>query len=181
VRGHNLLCEYWGNAQATAEALRDGWYLSGDLGTRDADGHFFIHDRKKNLIISGGENIYPAEVERVLASHPALFDAAVVGRPDARWQEVPVAYVIARADATVTTSIAGTAITGGAFVITQSSSAIGDLDAASVSGTVANGVAANATITAANTCLEGDVIKFAMTGSGTAGGTVHCYAVVVRS
>ena len=104
VRGRNLLCEYWRNAQATAEALRDGWYLSGDLGTRDTDGHFFIHDRKKNLIISGGENIYPAEVERVLASHPALLDAAVVGRPDARWQEVPVAYVISRADATVTTA-----------------------------------------------------------------------------
>ena len=104
VRGRNLLCEYWRNAQATAEALRDGWYFSGDLGTRDTDGHFFIHDRKKNLIISGGENIYPAEVERVLASHPALLDAAVVGRPDARWQEVPVAYVISRADATVTTA-----------------------------------------------------------------------------
>jgi len=102
VRGRNLLCEYWGNAQATAEALRDGWYLSGDLATRDADGHFYIHDRKKNLIISGGENIYPAEVERVLASHPGVFDAAVVGRPDARWQEVPVAYVIRRAEATVT-------------------------------------------------------------------------------
>jgi fatty-acyl-CoA synthase len=104
VRGRNLLCEYWGNAQATAQALRDGWYLSGDLGTRDVDGHFFIHDRKKNLIISGGENVYPAEVERVLASHPALIDAAVVGRPDARWQEVPVAYVIRRADATVTSA-----------------------------------------------------------------------------
>jgi fatty-acyl-CoA synthase len=102
VRGPNVLCEYWGNARATAEAVRDGWYLSGDLGTRDADGHFFIRDRKKNLIISGGENIYPAEVERVLASHPALLEAAVVGRPDARWQEVPVAYVIPRADATVT-------------------------------------------------------------------------------
>ena len=102
VRGRNLLCEYWGNAQATAEALRDGWYVSGDLGSRDADGHFFIHDRKKNLIISGGENIYPAEVERVLASHPALSDAAVVGRPDPRWQEVPVAFVIRRADAAVT-------------------------------------------------------------------------------
>jgi fatty-acyl-CoA synthase len=96
------LCEYWGNAQATADALRAGWYVSGDLGSRDADGHFFIHDRKKNLIISGGENIYPAEVERVLASHPALSDAAVVGRPDARWQEVPVAFVIRRAGAAVT-------------------------------------------------------------------------------
>src|SRR5262249_23860005 len=102
VRGPNVFFEYWGNAQATAEALREGWYWSGDLGTRDKDGHFLIHDRKKNLIISGGENIYPAEVERVLTSHLALLDAAVVGRPDARWQEVPIAYVIRRAGATVT-------------------------------------------------------------------------------
>ena len=86
---------------------------------------------------------------------------------------------LATADATCTLSIAGTAVTGGSWVVTQSASAIGDLDAAAVSGTVANGVAANSTITAANTCLEGDVIKFAFTGSGTAGGTVHCYAVVV--
>lgn len=90
-----------------------------------------------------------------------------------------IGSVVATADATCTVSIAGTAVTGAAFVITQSGSAIGDLDAAAVSGTVANGVAANTTITAANTCLEGDVIKFAFTGSGTAGGTVHCYAVVV--
>lgn len=92
-----------------------------------------------------------------------------------------IGSVVTTADATVTTSIAGTAITGGAFVITQSASAIGDLDAASVSGIVANGVAANATITAANTCLEGDVIKFAVTGTATVGGPVYCYAVVVRS
>ena len=102
VRGPNVFFEYWGNAQATAEALREGWYYSGDLGTRDADGHFFIHDRKKNLIISGGENIYPAEVERVLHAHPAVAEAAVIGRPDARWQEVPVAYVVLRAGATAT-------------------------------------------------------------------------------
>jgi hypothetical protein len=88
--------------------------------------------------------------------------------------------VLSTADATVTTSIAGTAITGGAFVITQSGSAIGDLAAASVSGIVANGVAAKATITAANTCLEGDLVKFAMTGSGTAGGPTYCYAVFRR-
>ncbi len=87
---------------------------------------------------------------------------------------------VTTADATVTTSIAGTAITGGAFVITQSGSAIGDLDAASVSGIVGNGVAANATITGANTCQEGDLIRFAMTGSGTVGGHVHCYAVIRR-
>jgi len=89
--------------------------------------------------------------------------------------------VLATADATVTTSIAGTAITGGSWVITQSGSAIGDLDAAATSGTVANGVAANSTITGANTCLEGDVIKFALTGSGTAGGVLHAYAVITRT
>ena len=88
--------------------------------------------------------------------------------------------VLATADATVTTSIAGTAITGGAYVHTQSGSAIGDLAACSVSGIVANGVTAKANITAANTCNEGDFIKFALTGSGTAGGHLHCYAVVRR-
>jgi hypothetical protein len=86
--------------------------------------------------------------------------------------------VLATADATCTVSVAGTAVTGGNWVVTQSGSAIGDLDAASVSGVVANGVAANTTITAANTCNEGDLIKFAFTGSGTAGGTYHVYAVI---
>jgi fatty-acyl-CoA synthase len=97
VRGPNVFVEYWGDASATAEALRDGWYHTGDIGTRDLDGHFFIHDRKKNVIISGGENIYPAEVERVLIQHPAVAEAAVVGRPDAKWQEVPVACIVRRA------------------------------------------------------------------------------------
>jgi fatty-acyl-CoA synthase len=96
VRGPNVLCEYWGNPKATAEVLRDGWYYSGDIASRDADGHFFIHDRKKNVIISGGENIYPAEVERVLVQHPAIADAAVIGRADEKWQEVPVAYIVPR-------------------------------------------------------------------------------------
>ena len=83
------------------EALRDGWYHTGDIGTRDADGYFFIHDRKKNMIISGGENIYPAEVERVLHAHPAVAEGAVIGRPDPKWQEVPVAYVVRRAGSTI--------------------------------------------------------------------------------
>jgi fatty-acyl-CoA synthase len=96
VRGPNVFTEYWGNAPATAEALQEGWYRSGDIATRDADGHFYIHDRKKNVIISGGENIYPAEVERVLLAHPAVAEAAVIGLPDARWQEVPVGYVVPR-------------------------------------------------------------------------------------
>jgi fatty-acyl-CoA synthase len=99
VRGPNVFFEYWGNAAATAETLREGWYHSGDIGTRDADGHFFIHDRKKNMIISGGENIYPAEVERVLVAHPDVAEGAVIGRPDPKWQEVPVAYVVRRPNA----------------------------------------------------------------------------------
>ena len=97
IRGPNVFFEYWGDEAATREALRDGWYFSGDIGTRDSDGYFFIHDRKNNMIISGGENIYPAEVERVLHTHPAVAEAAVIGRPDARWQEVPVAFVVCRA------------------------------------------------------------------------------------
>jgi fatty-acyl-CoA synthase len=97
VRGPNVLFEYWGNAAATAEALREGWFHTGDIGTRDADGYFYIHDRKNNVIISGAENIYPAEIERVLAHHPAVAEVAVIGRPDAKWQEVPVAYVVPRA------------------------------------------------------------------------------------
>lgn len=97
VRGPNVFFEYWGNEAATGEALRNGWYHTGDIGTRDADGYFYIHDRKKNMIISGGENIYPAEVERVLHGHPDVAEAAVIGRPDPKWQEVPVAYVVRRA------------------------------------------------------------------------------------
>jgi fatty-acyl-CoA synthase len=101
VRGPNVFFEYWGNADATTETLRDGWYHSGDIGTRDADGHFFIHDRKKNMIISGGENIYPAEVERVLIAHPDVAEGAVIGRADPKWQEVPVAYVVRRAGSAI--------------------------------------------------------------------------------
>jgi fatty-acyl-CoA synthase len=97
VRGPNVFHEYWGNEEATREALHDGWYRTGDLGQRDGDGYFWVHDRKKNLIISGGENIYPAEVERVLLEHPDVAECGVIGRPDARWDEVPVAYVIRRA------------------------------------------------------------------------------------
>jgi fatty-acyl-CoA synthase len=101
VRGRNVLFEYWGNEAATSEALRNGWYYTGDIATRDADGYFVIHDRKKNMIISGGENIYPAEVERVLSEHPAVAEAAVIGRPDPKWQEVPIAFVVRRKDVAV--------------------------------------------------------------------------------
>src|SRR6201991_3658182 len=96
VRGPNVFFEYWGDEAATREALHDGWYRSGDIGRRDADGYFWVHDRKKNLIISGGENIYPAEVERVLLEHSDVVECGVIGRADARWDEVPIAYVIRR-------------------------------------------------------------------------------------
>ena len=96
VRGPNVFFEYWGNEEATRDALRDGWYRTGDIGRRDADGYFWVHDRKKNLIISGGENIYPAEVERVILEHPDVSECGVIGRADPRWDEVPVAYVIRR-------------------------------------------------------------------------------------
>jgi fatty-acyl-CoA synthase len=96
VRGPNVFFEYWGNEEATREALRDDWYRTGDFGRRDADGYFWVHDRKKNLIISGGENIYPAEVERVILEHPDVSECGVIGRADPRWDEVPIAYVIRR-------------------------------------------------------------------------------------
>jgi fatty-acyl-CoA synthase len=101
VRGPNVFCEYWRNQEATREVLHDGWYRTGDIGLRDADGYFWVHDRKKNLIISGGENIYPAEVERVLLEHPDVSECGVIGRPDPKWDEVPVAYVIRRAGCVV--------------------------------------------------------------------------------
>jgi len=96
VRGPNVFFEYWGNAAATREALHDGWFRTGDIATRDADGYVYVQDRKKNMIISGGENIYAAEIERVLLEHPDVADCGVIGRPDPKWDEVPVAYVICR-------------------------------------------------------------------------------------
>jgi len=105
VRGPNVFIEYWGDKEATREALHDGWYRTGDIGRRDADGYFWVHDRKKNLIISGGENIYPAEVERVLLEHPDVAECGVVGRTDPRWDEVPIAYVIRRKDSSVDASV----------------------------------------------------------------------------
>ncbi|MFK4628133.1 acyl-CoA synthetase (AMP-forming)/AMP-acid ligase II [Bradyrhizobium elkanii] len=96
IRGPNVFCGYWGDQQATREAFSDGWYRTGDIGRCDADGYFWVRDRKKNLIISGGENIYPAEVERVLMGHPDVAECAVVGRRDPRWDEVPIAYVVRR-------------------------------------------------------------------------------------
>ncbi|MCB4820591.1 AMP-binding protein [Roseicella aerolata] len=94
LRGPHLARGYWGAPDPTAAAFRDGWFASGDVGRRDADGRFWFTDRLKHVIISGGENIYPAEVERVLRTAPGVLEGAVCGRPDPRWGEVPVAVVV---------------------------------------------------------------------------------------
>jgi fatty-acyl-CoA synthase len=96
VRGPNVFPGYWRNEQATREAFRDGWLLTGDVAERDDEGNYRIKGRLKDMFISGGENVYPAEVEDVLHAHPAVEDAAVVGVPDERWGEVGVAFVVAR-------------------------------------------------------------------------------------
>lgn len=94
VRGPNVMREYWQAPELTAQALRDGWFYTGDMGHFDAEGFLFVDDRKKEMIISGAENIYPAELENLLADCAALDEAAVVGRADEKWGEVPVAVVV---------------------------------------------------------------------------------------
>jgi fatty-acyl-CoA synthase len=93
-RGPNVMKGYWNRPDATAEVLVDGWLHTGDLARFDGDGYVTIAGRKKEMIISGGENVYPGEVEQILTNHPDVALAAVVGRPDPRWGEVPVAFVI---------------------------------------------------------------------------------------
>ena len=99
VRGPNVFPGYWRNEEATTNAFRDGWLLTGDVAERDDEGNYRIRGRLKDMVVSGGENIYPAEVEAVLHEHPAVADAAVVGTPDERWGEVCVAFVVLDAPA----------------------------------------------------------------------------------
>ena len=94
VRGPNVFPGYWRNEAATAEAVRDGWLLTGDVAERDDEGNYRIRGRVKDMVVSGGENVYPAEIEAVLHDHPAVADAAVVGVPDERWGEVCAAFVV---------------------------------------------------------------------------------------
>jgi fatty-acyl-CoA synthase len=97
LRGPNITPGYYDNPQATAEAFTpDGWLKTGDVGRRDADGFHFIVDQIKDMFISGGENVYPAEIERVLAHHPDILEVAVIGVPDAKWGEVGAAFVMPR-------------------------------------------------------------------------------------
>ena len=96
VRGDSVMAGYWRNPEATAQALRGGWLWTGDLGALDGDGFLTLKDRSKDVIISGGSNIYPREVEEVLLLHPGVAEASVVGRPDPEWGEAVVAFVVPR-------------------------------------------------------------------------------------
>ncbi|MET0133974.1 MAG: long-chain fatty acid--CoA ligase [Kibdelosporangium sp.] len=103
IKGPNVTPGYWKNPDATASALSDdGWLRSGDVATMDADGYLYIVDRVKDMFISGGENVYPAEVENVIFAHPAVAEVAVVGVPDERWGEVGRAFVVCRPGAGLT-------------------------------------------------------------------------------
>ena len=101
VQGPNVFAGYWRNPEATAATIVDGWLHTGDVVERDDEGYFWIKGRLKELFISGGENVYPAEVESVLHEHPRVKDAAVVGVPDERWGEVGAAFVVVDGDVDV--------------------------------------------------------------------------------
>jgi len=97
IRGQNVTPGYWNNPEATRAAFaEDGWLKTGDVGRRDAEGYAYLVDRIKDMYISGGENVYPAEIEQVLLDHPDVLEAAVVGAPDERWGEVGRAFVVGR-------------------------------------------------------------------------------------
>jgi long-chain acyl-CoA synthetase len=97
IRGHNVMRGYWNRPEATAAAIRDGWFHSGDMGRVDEDGFFYVVDRKKELIIRGGFNVYPREIEEVLYEHPAVLEAAVIGVPHAIHGEEVAAAVVLKA------------------------------------------------------------------------------------
>jgi fatty-acyl-CoA synthase len=104
IRGNNVMLGYYADDEATRQALPDGWLRTGDLGVRHSDGYVELTDRAKDVIISGGENIASVEVERVLAAHPDILEAAVVATPDLRWGEVPAAFITLRDGASVSES-----------------------------------------------------------------------------
>ncbi|MGA9277506.1 AMP-binding enzyme, partial [Ilumatobacter sp.] len=95
TRGPNVMVGYWNRPEATAEAIdTDGWFHTGDVGYLDSDGFLFIADRIKDMVITGGENVYPAEVESVLFAHPKITEVAVIGLPDERWGEAVTAVAV---------------------------------------------------------------------------------------
>jgi fatty-acyl-CoA synthase len=102
VRGPNVFAGYWRNPEATESAFAEGWLLTGDIAERDGEGFYRIAGRIKDMVVSGGENVYPAEIEDVLSDHAAVLEAAVVGVPDERWGEACAAFVVVAAGASVT-------------------------------------------------------------------------------
>jgi len=94
ARGANVMRRYWNNPKDTAQAFRDGWFRTGDVGCQDADGFFYIRDRLKDMIVTGGENVYSGEVEAVIYEHPAVLEAAVFAIPDPKWGELVAACVV---------------------------------------------------------------------------------------
>jgi len=102
IRSKQVMKGYWNMPEETAKSIRNGWFYTGDAGYTDKDGYVYIHDRVKDMIVSGGENVYPAEVENALMKHPAVADVAVIGIPDERWGEVPLAIVVRKPDVAVT-------------------------------------------------------------------------------
>jgi len=101
VRGEHIFAGYWGKPEATEEAFVDGWFASGDVAYLDEDGYLYVCDRVKDMIITGGENVYAAEVESVVLEHPAILNVAVVGAPDEKWGETVVAAVVLRSGQTL--------------------------------------------------------------------------------
>jgi long-chain acyl-CoA synthetase len=95
VRGGNVMLGYWNQPEETAKVLRNGWLLTGDIGYRDADGYYFITDRKKDMLLVNGINVYPREVEEVLYQFPGVKEVSVIGVPDARKGEQPLAFIAA--------------------------------------------------------------------------------------
>jgi long-chain acyl-CoA synthetase len=94
VRGGNVMLGYWRKPEETAKVMRNGWLLTGDIGYRDAEGYFFITDRKKDMLLVNGINVYPREIEEILHQFPGVKEAAVIGKPDVRRGEQPIAYVV---------------------------------------------------------------------------------------
>ena len=106
VKGGHVMLEYWNRPEATAETItQDGWLRTGDVATIDVDGFVYIQDRIKDMIISGGENVYPAEIENVILAHPDVSEVAVIGQPSEKWGESPFAVVVRKSEALSETDV----------------------------------------------------------------------------